>query len=81
MVGTSAYEARVKSTKPQNESAAMTGIGWIVAIVIIIVVYDKLPKTRSFIAGTMSIVALGIVLRYQSNVTNAFREIFFMKVE
>lgn len=79
MVGTSAYEARKKSTS--NKSPAMTSIGWIVAVVILIVIYDKLPKTRPFIAGSMAVVALGIVLRYQSNVTDAFRELFFVKVE
>lgn len=65
------------TTTPTTNFSGMSSMGWLAAVVVVIILYDKFPNSREFISGLLIIVALGIALRYQSKVTGTFHQLFF----
>jgi len=67
----------LNSVQASNSFSGMSAMGWLASVVIVVIMYDKFPKTREFLSGVLVLVALGIALRYQSKVTGTFHQLFF----
>ena len=57
------------------ENLDMTIAGWVISAVVVSVAYQQFPSTRGFIAGVILLIALGIILRFESTITGQFKEI------